>query len=173
MMHIILDLFKETKGKVVVPKIIERKALEYLTETHDILKWFYDNYERIDEYDYKEDEDQDVQTYISIKYILSRLRESTYYTALNVSMKRKISFQYIKDLFKTNELIKDDNIEAIDKTINKVRINRHNLLKNWELIVDNDSEIKEFNDTVDIISTDNPLSVTDTTSTTTTTTSNN
>ena len=64
MMHIILDLVKETKGKVVVPKIIERRALEYLTEPHDILKWFYDNYERIDEYDYKEDEEQDVHIYI-------------------------------------------------------------------------------------------------------------
>ena len=49
MMHILLDLFKETKGKVVVPKIIQKRALEYLTETHDVLKWFYDNYERIDE----------------------------------------------------------------------------------------------------------------------------
>ena len=28
MMHILLDLYKETKGKVVVPKIIERRALE-------------------------------------------------------------------------------------------------------------------------------------------------
>ena len=69
-------------------------------------------------------------------------------------MKRKISFKYIKDLFKTNELFKDDYVEAIDKTINKVKIHRYNLLKNWELIVDNDSEMKEFNDAVDIISTE-------------------
>ena len=48
MMHILLDLFQETTGKVVVLKIIERRELEYLTETHDVLKWFYDNYERID-----------------------------------------------------------------------------------------------------------------------------
>ena len=129
MMHILLDLLKETKGKVWVPKIIEKRALEYLTETHDVLKWFYDNYERINEDEYEEEEEQDVQTYISIKDILSRLRESTYYTALNVTMKRKISFQYIKDLFKTNKLFKDDYVEAIDKTINKVRIHRYNLLK--------------------------------------------
>ena len=69
-------------------------------------------------------------------------------------MKRKISFQYIKDLFKNNELFKDDYIEAIDKTINKVRIHKYNLLRNWELIVDNDSETKEFNDAIDNISTD-------------------
>ena len=62
--------------------------------------------------------------------------------------------KYIKDLFKTNELLNDDYIEAIDKTINKVRIHRYNLLKNWELIVDMDSETKEFNDAVDNISTD-------------------
>ena len=31
MMHILLDLFKKTNGIVVVPKIIEKKALEYLT----------------------------------------------------------------------------------------------------------------------------------------------
>ena len=152
MMHILFDLFKKTEGKVIVPRIIEKRALEYLTETHDVLKWFYDNYERIAEYDYKEGAEQDVQTYISIKDILSRLRESTYYTALNVTIKRKISFQYIKDLFKTNKLFKDDYIKAIDKTINKVRIHRYNLLKNCELIVDNDTETKEFNYTVDNIS---------------------
>ena len=90
-------------------------------------------------------------------------------------MKQKISFQYIKDLFKNNELFKDDYVEAIYKTINKVRIHRYNLLKDFELIVDHDSETKEFNDAIDNISTDNPLSVTDTSSTTitTTTTSNN
>ena len=41
MMHILLDLFKETKGKFVVPKIIERRALEYLPKTHAVLKWFF------------------------------------------------------------------------------------------------------------------------------------
>ena len=66
-MHILLDLFKDNNGKVVVPKIIQKKKLEFITETHDVLNWFYDNYERIDEYDYNEDEEQDVQTYISIK----------------------------------------------------------------------------------------------------------
>ena len=75
-------------------------------------------------------------------------------------MKLKISFQYINDLFKTNELFKDDYMEAIDETINKVRIHRYNLLKNWELIVDNDSDTNEFIDAVDIISTDNTASTT-------------
>ena len=70
MMHILLDLFKETKSIVVVPEIKSRRSLEYLTETHYILKWFYDNYEKI-----KNDlEEQYVLTYISIKYILSRLK---------------------------------------------------------------------------------------------------
>ena len=56
MMHILLDLFKETNGRVIIPAIINKRALEYLTETNDVLKWFYDNYERIDDYDYEEDE---------------------------------------------------------------------------------------------------------------------
>ena len=73
MMHILVDLFKETNGKVVIPEIINKRTLEYLTETHDVLKWFYDNYERIYDYDYEEDEEQNVLTYISIKDILSRL----------------------------------------------------------------------------------------------------
>ena len=62
MMHILLDLFKETKGKVVVPKIISKRSLEYLTETHDVLKWFHD-YEKIED-DMEENEEQDVLTYI-------------------------------------------------------------------------------------------------------------
>ena len=45
-------------------------------------------------------------------------------------MKRKLSFQYIKDLFKTNVLFKNDYVEAIDKTINKLRIHIYILLKN-------------------------------------------
>ena len=129
MMHILLDLFKETKGRVVIPAIISKLALEYLTKTHDVLKWFYDNYERIDDYDYEEDEEQDVLTYISIKDILSRLRGSTYYTALNVTMKRKISFIYVRNLFKDNELFKDDYVESIYKIVNKVRLHKLNLLK--------------------------------------------
>ena len=75
-------------------------------------------------------------------------------------MKRKISIQYIKDLFKTNELFNDDYGEAIDKTINKVTTHSYNLLKNWKLKVDNDSETNEFNDAGDIISTDNTASTT-------------
>ena len=94
-MHILLDLFKETIGRVVIPEIIYKKSLEYLTETHDVLKWFYDNYERIDEDDYLKEKTQDVLTYISIKDILLRLTKSTYYTALNVTMKQTILFNYI------------------------------------------------------------------------------
>ena len=41
MMHILLDLFKETNGKVIIPAIINKRALEYLTKTHDVLKWFF------------------------------------------------------------------------------------------------------------------------------------
>ena len=107
------------------------------------------------------------------------MSESTYFQALNVSMKRKISFHYVRDLFKSNELFKDDYIEVIDKIINKVRIHRSNLLKNWKLIVNEDSETKEYSEVLNNISTDNPLNVTDTTSsltstsTTSTTTSTN
>ena len=123
MMHILLDLFKETKARVVIPEIINKRSLEYLTETHDVLKLFYDNYKRIDEDDYeKEEEEQKVLTYISIKDILSRLRGYNYYTASNVTMKRKISFYYVINLFKTNKLFKDDYVESIDKIVNKVRI---------------------------------------------------
>ena len=139
-----------------------------LIETYPIIIWFNENYKRIE----GDSNEQDVLTYISIKDILSRLRGSTYYEALNVTMKRKISLNYIRDLFKTNDLFKDDYVESVDKIVNKVRIHKLNLLKNWELIVDNDSETQEFNDTVDNISTDNPLSVTNTTSTTTTTSNN-
>ena len=119
MMHILLDLFNETNGKVVVHKIIKKRALEYLTETHDVLKLFYVKYDRIDEDDYEEDEEQDVLTYISIKHVLSRLRGSTYYEALNVTMKRKISFNYVRDLFKNNDLFKNDYVESINKIVKK------------------------------------------------------
>ena len=54
-------------------------------------------------------------------------------------MKTKISFIYVRDLFKNNELFKDDYVESINKIVNKVRIRKLNLLKNWELILDNDS----------------------------------
>ena len=59
LMQILLDLFKETKGRVVIPEIINITSLKYLTETRDVLKWFYDNYERIDEDDYDEEDEQD------------------------------------------------------------------------------------------------------------------
>ena len=167
MMNILLDLFKETKGRVVIPKIINKRSLQYLTETHDVLKLFYDNYERIDVDDYEEEKEQDVLTYISIKDILSRLRGSTYYEALYVTMKRKISFNYVRDLFKNNDLFKDDYVKSIDKIVKKVQIRKLNLLKNWQLILDNDSETKEFNDAVNNIGVDNSLSVTDTTTSTT------
>ena len=75
-------------------------------------------------------------------------------------MKRKISFNYIRDQFKNNDLFKDDYVESIDKIVTKVRIRKLNLLKNWELIVDNDSETNEFNDAIDNISTDNTASTT-------------
>ena len=175
MMHILLDLFKKTNGIVVVPSIINKRAFEYLTETHDVLKWFYDTYERID--DDEEEKQQNVLTYISIKDIVSRLKESTYNTALNVTMKQKISFNYVRNLFKDNELFIDDYVESIEKIVNKVRIRKLNLLKNWKLIADNDSETKEYNEVLNSISTDNPLNDTDTTnnppttSTTSTTTS--
>ena len=86
-------------------------------------------------------------------------------------MKRKISFHYVRDLFKNNELFKDDYIEVMDKIVNKIRIHRSNLLKNWKLIVNEDSETKEYSEVLNSISTDNPLNVTDTTNTPTTSTS--
>ena len=82
-------------------------------------------------------------------------------------MKRKISFNYVRDLFKTNYLFKDDYVESIDEIVNKVRIHQLNLLKNWQLILDNNSETKAFNDAVNNISADNPLIVTDITTSTT------
>ena len=104
-------------------------------------------------------------------------------------MKRKISFHYVRDLFKSNELFKDDYIKVMDRTVNRIRIHRSNLLKNWKLIIIEDSETKECNEALNSISTDNPLNVTDitnssinspisisptsTTTTTTTTTSIN
>ena len=167
MMHILLNLFKKTNGIDVVPAIINKRALEYLTETHDVLKWFYDTYERID--DMEEQKEQDILTYISIRDILSRLSQSTYFQALNVSMKRKILFRYVRDLFKNNELFKDDYIEVTDKIVNKIRIHRSNLIKNWKLIINDDSETKEYNDAVNSIN--NPLNVIDTTNSPTTSTS--
>ena len=97
------------------------------------------------------------------------MSESTYYTALNVTIKRKILFNYVRDLFQTKELFKDDYVESIDKIVKKVLIRKLNLLTNWQLILDNNSKTKELNDAVNKISTDNPLSVADTTSTSTTT----
>ena len=95
------------------------------------------------------------------------MRELTYYTSINVTMKRQILFKYIKDLCKTNELFKDDYVEAIYKTINDLNIHRYNLLKNWELILYNDSATNEFNDAVDNISTDTTISNIDNTASTT------
>ena len=158
-------MFKITNGTVVVPAIINKRALEYLTETHDVIKWFYDTYERINEdmEEQVEHKEQDISTYISIRDILTRLNDSTYFQALNVTMKRKISFNYVRKLFKDKELFNDDYIEVIDRTVNKVRIHKSNLLKNWKLIVNEDSETKEYNKLLDSISTDNPLNTTDTT----------
>ena len=80
---------------------------------------------------------------------------------MNITIK-KIPYNYIRNLFKTNELFKDDYVDSIDKIVNKVRKHKLNLLKNWHFILDNDSDTKEFNDVVNNISVDNPLSVTDT-----------
>ena len=138
MMHILLDLFKQTNGIVVIPEIINKKIIGIFNWNALCSKmvllylwinwWWYDEQEEKDE-----QKAQDIFKYISIRDILSRLNESIYYIALNVTTKRKISFHYVRDLFKINELFKDDYIEAIDKTVNKVRIHSQIYLKigNW------------------------------------------
>ena len=100
---------------------------------------------------------------MSIRYILIRLNDSPYFQALNVTMKRKISFNYVRKLFKDNDMFNDDYMEVIDRTVNKVRLHKSNLLKNWKLIVNEDSETKEYNEVLDSITTDTPLNATDTT----------
>ena len=102
----------------------------------------------------EEQKEQDVSTYISIKDILSRLKVSTYFQALNETTKRKISFHYLSSLFEHNELFNDDYVKSLNRTINKVRIHKYNLLNNWELIVDNDSETNEYNDAINNINND-------------------
>ena len=124
MMHILLNVFNETKGKVVVPEIISKRSLKYLTETHDILKWFYANYERI-VYD---SDKQNILKYISIKDIVSRLKKLTYFQELNVTIKLTVLFINIKDLLKNNELLNDDYVESIYRTVDNVRIHKYNLL---------------------------------------------
>ena len=88
-----------------------------------------------------------------------------------------MSFHYLNGLFKHNELFKDDSVKSIDRTINNVQIHKYNLLNNWELIVDNDSETKKYNDAINNINNDtdnstNNITNNTTTSTTTSTTTN-
>ena len=58
-------------------------------------------------------------------------------------------------------------MKSLDRTINKVRIHKYNLLKNLELILDNDSETKEYNDAINNINNDTDHSTDNSTNNTT------
>ena len=64
----------------------------------------------------------------------------------------------MKDLYKNHILFKDDYVKSIEKIVYKIRIHKLNLIKNWQLILDNDSETKKFNEAVDNISIDTTTS---------------
>ena len=100
-----------------------------LIETHPILIWFNNNYNRIEDDPNK----QDVLTYLLLKDIFLNFNESDYYHILTPRTKSTTTFFYIKKLFNDNKLFKDDYIESIDRTINKMNIHKYHLLKGWEL----------------------------------------
>ena len=66
-------------------------------ETHPIIIWFNDNYNRIE----GDSNEQDVLAYLSLKDILLHFIKSDYYQTLNLKTKHK-TFRYRKNLINYN-----------------------------------------------------------------------
>ena len=89
------------------------------------MKWFLEEYIK--------DEEITPCNYITIQQIITRMKESEKYKTYSYRENRKLTKPSIIDLFKKNDLFKDDYIEEIDTHYKGEKIHKHNVIKYWKI----------------------------------------
>ena len=98
------------KNKLVIPELVKKRTLKYVESSVEILEWFNQTYEKIENYT--------IHNYIKISEINEELKNSEYYNSLDKKEKRKLTREKIINLFKTNPIFKNNFSEETDTYTN-------------------------------------------------------
>jgi phage/plasmid-associated DNA primase len=121
MMKYLLNIYQETKGELYIPESIRQRSLEYITYSNWALKWFKENYEKI--------ENPTIRDFVKIMNIFARLKQSDEYSSLTRNDKRKFNKNYLITLFKDSSLLGEHYIEKYRPRIgNGERIEASNVI---------------------------------------------
>jgi len=98
------------KKKLIIPESVKKRTLKYVESSVEILEWFNQTYEKIENYT--------IHNYIKISEINEELKNSEYYNSLDKKEKRKLTREKLINLFKTNPIFKNYFNEETETHIN-------------------------------------------------------
>ena len=98
------------KKKLIIPESVKKRTLKYVESSVEILEWFNQTYEKIENYT--------IHNYIKISEINEELKASEYYNSLDKKEKRKLTREKLINLFKTNPIFKNNFNEETETHIN-------------------------------------------------------
>lgn len=98
------------KKKLIIPESVKKRTLKYVETSVEILEWFNQTYEKIENYQ--------INDYVKIYEINDELKNSEYYNSLDKKEKRRLTKEKIVILFKNNPLFKNYFKEEIDTFVN-------------------------------------------------------
>jgi len=94
--------YKEKEYKLILPKEIKIRTEMYLKSSCNILSWFNEFYEKID----------DANNIIKIKDIFNNFKSCEYYNLLSKNDKRKYNYNYFNEYFANNIFLKSNYKES-------------------------------------------------------------
>jgi phage/plasmid-associated DNA primase len=122
MIKILRDTYKEYKKRdynFIIPDSIKKNTQNYLKNSSDFISWFNETYERCEE----------PESMVSIQDVFEKYRVSEEYGKLDRSEKKRMTKQYMLDLFSRNVMFRKVYRERYRKT----NMDRRNVLLNYRI----------------------------------------
>lgn len=98
------------KKNLVIPESVKKRTLKYIESSVEILEWFNQTYEKIENYN--------INNYVKISDINIELKNSEYYNSLDKKEKRNLTREKIVKLFRENPIFKNNFSDETDTYVN-------------------------------------------------------
>ena len=93
MMEILIDIYKQTSGRLHIPESVRQRGIMYVTFSHWALRWFDENYIRVPV------DVAEVTDYVGIGDLFNTLKLTDIYKTLTYTEKRTFTKMNLISLF--------------------------------------------------------------------------
>lgn len=97
------------RNELIIPEVVKKRSLKYVESSVEILEWFNQKYEKIDNYT--------IHDYVKVAEINNELKNSEYYNSLDKKEKRKLTKEKLISLFRNSPIFKNYFSEETDSHI--------------------------------------------------------